>query len=150
MSAKRLSHQAGVRDDNPVATRGMQDPQHTCGVSASGGPLPRDLGVSCAAVGCHPEWPVDHAALMGIHDSGAEWAMDSARAFAALVNSCLSGCFSRPHAVVWWRVRRFRKLCSNSSRSSRRRKLANSTWPHAVGPMFSCGRVVESNARTSW
>ena len=36
--------------------------------------------------------------------------MDSARAFAALVNSSLSGCFSRPQAVVWWRVRRFRNF----------------------------------------
>jgi hypothetical protein len=30
--------------------------------------------------------PVDYAAVMRMHDSGAAWAMNSARAFAALVN----------------------------------------------------------------
>jgi serine/threonine protein kinase len=52
-------------------------------------------------------------------------------------------------SVEGCRDRRFRRACGNSSRSSRLRRPANSTWPHAVGRMASCARVVETDARTS-
>src|SRR5271170_169755 len=46
--------------------------------------------------------------------------------------------------------RDFPKACGSFNRRLLRRKLANSTWPPAVGRMASCVRNVETDAHMNW